>query len=148
MDDYLKLPNIDFKFRSEDGKVPLHYAVAFNNLTAVQKFLERDPSVINFQDNTGATPLHFAAKNDNLEIAKLLLEKGASKDIRITKDDFEGQLPVDLAKSDEMKALLATTTAPPVVAPMWKGYTKTDADLFNEMFTKPNDWSFCPVCLS
>ncbi len=117
--------------------------VGTRNMIGIQKFLEREPSVINAKDNYGNTPLHWSAGR-TLEIAKLLLEKGASKDIRNEK----GELPVDLADTDEMKALLATTTAPPLVLPMWKGYTKSDADLFNEMFSKPNDWSFCPICLS
>ncbi len=50
-----------------------------------------------------ATPLHVAAMNGHLTVVELLLKHGA--DTKFVDDD--GKLPIDLAKTDEVKKALA-----------------------------------------
>ena len=89
----------------------------------------------------GKTPLMAAVINNNIEIASYLLEKGAKKDLK----DKSGKTAYEYAKSDEMKELLSSETTP---QELYKGYSKSDVEMFNTMFEKPNDWSYCPVCLA
>ena len=36
----------------------------------------------------------------------------------------------------------------PILVPPYAGYTKSDAEIFNQIFEEPNEWSNCPVCLA
>ena len=49
--------------------------------------------------NGGWSPLHLAAKIGHLEIAMLLMSYGADLNAR----DFRGQLPIDLAITEEIR---------------------------------------------
>jgi ankyrin repeat protein len=52
----------------------------------------------NWRSNSGATALHSAALKENPNLAKFLVEHGANPNIT----DYDGQLPKDWAKSDEV----------------------------------------------
>ena len=68
--------NINLKNNSE-GSTPLHEAVRYGRIEAVEFFLNIGADV-NVQDNSNQrTPLHWAAATGNEKIMKLLLDKGA-----------------------------------------------------------------------
>jgi len=89
----------------------------------------------------GYTALMFAAEHNLINVVKLLLEKGANKTLKNAK----GKTALDLASTNEMRDLLADPE--PESTSTFKGFTKSDVDLFNTIFEKPSDISLCPVCL-
>ena len=65
--------------------------------------LINDGADINATDEeSGGTPLHRAAEKDSLNVATLLINNGAD----INAKNKNGDTPLSVAKSDEMKALL------------------------------------------
>ena len=58
----------------------------------------------NVQDSTGASPLYEAVSNDDISVAEVLLVHGADVHLR---DEMTRRSPLQEAKTDEMKALLA-----------------------------------------
>ena len=82
---------------TQEGKIPLHYAVVRGNLCLVTALLEKEVSLLQksgkgtgsetksllvcTQDNYGDTPLHIAGRQGSKPIAKQLLNYGADKDI-------------------------------------------------------------------
>ena len=73
------------------------------NLKAVLHFLAAgvNPSAANKLNQW--TPLHWAATRGHMAIVDVLLRNGASKSAKSNK----GQRPCDMAKTDELKMLLA-----------------------------------------
>ena len=61
---------------NSEGSTPLHEAVRYGRIEAVEFFLKKGADV-NAQDNTGRTPLHWAASTGMEAIVKLLLDKGS-----------------------------------------------------------------------
>jgi hypothetical protein len=68
----------------------------------VLEFLIDEGAYITGNDTLGRTPLHTAAKSNNLFAAKLLTESGAE----VMAEDYDGETPLDFAKTREMKKLL------------------------------------------
>ncbi len=64
---------------------PLRRALRENDLAAIQRELQRDPSVVNTTDEGGNTPLHRAAQAedtaDSAEFIKFVLDHGAALDV-------------------------------------------------------------------
>ena len=54
----------------------------------------------------GTTPLHTAAYCGKTECVRRLVAAGANKDIAPHSGPFAGKKPINMAKNDEMKALL------------------------------------------
>lgn len=91
----MEMPQTDIKARALDA------AIMMNAPNAVQLLLEHKADVNTkfFENNT---PLHFAVGLKQLEIVKILLDYGASINAR----NNQGQMPVDVAATDEIKQLL------------------------------------------
>ena len=53
-------------------------------------------------DDDDETPLHWAAKHGPVEALEFLLKRGARTDLK----DNQGNLPIDVADSDEKKRVL------------------------------------------
>ncbi|KXZ54426.1 hypothetical protein GPECTOR_5g8 [Gonium pectorale] len=87
---------------SDDGWTPLHLAARAGAADKVAALLAAgaEPGAANQQGNTA---LHLAAINGHMAVAEALLQAGASKGAA----NKEGRRPCDLAKTDDLKALLA-----------------------------------------
>lgn len=66
------------------------------------EFLVSNGAAINRKDNEGWTPLHVTASCDIVSIAQYLIENGAD----LAAINSDGDLPIDLATSDEMRQLI------------------------------------------
>nr|XP_042894968.1 neurogenic locus notch homolog protein 3-like [Parasteatoda tepidariorum] len=77
----------------EAGKTALHWAVAVNNMSAINLLLSHKANP-NLQDGEGETPLFAAAREGCLEAAIRLLESGADRRIK----NYLDKLPIDIAR--------------------------------------------------
>lgn len=83
-----------------DGETALHSAATMGSLK-VGKILLGAGVIVDKVDKKGQTPLHHAALMERAEFAKLLLAAGANPRVA----DLDGDLPADLARSEEMRKL-------------------------------------------
>ncbi|MHC4663824.1 MAG: ankyrin repeat domain-containing protein [Planctomycetota bacterium] len=92
-----------------DKRTPLHLAIGLQYTILVMMLIENgaDPNIKNLE---GETALHMAVENGNIEAARLLLENGAEVNVFYEIEFSDGEkfidTPLDLAESEEMKALL------------------------------------------
>ncbi len=87
---------------------PLHMAVENERLNVIEALLKNPKINVNLQNKNGNTPLYRAAELGHQEIVMALLAAKANATIKNTL----GYLPVDVAKTDEIKALLTIKTKP------------------------------------
>lgn len=85
----------------DNGLIPLHYAAKFDHADMI-KLLVEAKSNINKQDNLGNTPLHIAALDSTYPTCTIMRRLGANANIR----NYEGKLPRDLAKTDDVREVL------------------------------------------
>jgi ankyrin repeat protein len=91
----------DVNAKDNRGWTPLHFASYWNHIEIAKLLIEVGVDV-RATDYDRWTPLHWASICNSIEIAKLLLDAGADMG---AKNRWENT-PLDLADSDEMKALL------------------------------------------
>ncbi|XP_060809462.1 protein phosphatase 1 regulatory subunit 12A isoform X5 [Amyelois transitella] len=91
----------DINTANVDGLTALHQACIDDNLDMVE-FLVKHGADVNRGDNEGWTALHATASCGFLSIARFLLENGAD----VGAVNYDGELAVDIAESDEMEELL------------------------------------------
>ncbi|CAK1554631.1 unnamed protein product [Leptosia nina] len=91
----------DINTTNVDGLTALHQACIDDNFDMVQ-FLVENGADVNRGDNEGWTPLHATASCGFVSIARYLLENGAD----VAAVNYDGELAVDIAESDEMEDLL------------------------------------------
>ena len=95
---------VTLDLQNDQGWAPLHFAVAYDALNAVEVFLSHGADV-NQVENDQWSPLHFAAYHGNEQIASMLLSKRADPLLR----NRAGLLPSTLAlqRHPELAAVLA-----------------------------------------
>ncbi|MEZ5198620.1 MAG: ankyrin repeat domain-containing protein [Bacteroidales bacterium] len=71
----------------------IYQSVKDGNTEQVQKFLQKDPDLLNAKNQDAMTPLNHAAEGNQLEVAKLLLKMGADPLL----GDNENSGPIHLA---------------------------------------------------
>jgi ankyrin repeat protein len=103
---------------------------------------------VNVINDEGKSPLIFATINEQVDLVKLLLEKGADKDV----EDEDGKTARDYAEESGNAELLALfgEEAAPTTGELWKGYSQSDAQLFDSIVANAeamNKKTFCPICL-
>jgi ankyrin repeat protein len=91
----------NLEWQNNYGLTVLHFATVRGHVEITRMLIDAGADV-NVKDNWDQTPLHWAAESDRIEAAKLLIGAGAKKDIL----DKDGNLPYDLAQTEEMKKLL------------------------------------------
>lgn len=72
--------------------MPLFRAVKARSISALNKALDNNPSLIDERDKHGWSPLHYAFALDFPDIAKTLIDRGAS----LTSKSFENDTPSDI----------------------------------------------------
>ncbi|KAJ1926033.1 hypothetical protein EC988_010332, partial [Linderina pennispora] len=77
---------------------------ALGNLKAVTAYIRSGIHIDSQNKMNGWTALHWACKRGHARIANVLLRAGADPTLKNT----QGQTPLDLSKSDEIRALFAT----------------------------------------
>ena len=88
------------------GNTPLHWAARSKHVEAVQILLAKSP-LINAQNKMGDTPVHSACWGGSLDIVKMMV--GVSG-IKLHLRNKNNQVPLDLAKNDEIAAFLIQYT--------------------------------------
>jgi ankyrin repeat protein len=87
--------------QDRDGETVLHWA-AWRNYSEITQMLIDAGVKLNIQDKWDRTALHWAVDNNSPETAQMLIYAGARKDI----PDNDGEIPYDLAGTQELKNLL------------------------------------------
>lgn len=103
------------------GLNALQQSCVKGNLALVMLLLDHG-ACMELKDSNGWTALHFAVAADKCDVVRFLINSCADLTVMTT----EGQLPIDLAKSDEMVLLLAKMMEK-------AGYEQT-ASLYREKF--------------
>ncbi|MHB1949551.1 MAG: ankyrin repeat domain-containing protein [Gammaproteobacteria bacterium] len=91
-----------------ENKTPLHFAVEYNAIAALNQLLSYEDIKINAIDLKGRTPLHIAVIFNNVDAVKLLLQKKA--DWRI--QDSAGKSALDYSNNPEITALIQQYITP------------------------------------
>jgi hypothetical protein len=93
------------KFKPTGGRTLMHFACETESLGLVQWLVaSRFGNIVVAWDNAITAPLHIAAEKGNLEICTALLLAGADRHIY----DSKRRLPIDLAKTKDVRQLLET----------------------------------------
>ncbi|XP_052283247.1 uncharacterized protein LOC127880061 [Dreissena polymorpha] len=101
--DFLRTHKADMNPLNDlDGEAPLHKAVREQTMDVIEALVDfgMDPNITN--KKTGNTPLHVALESGAQEAMEGLLIKGAKSGIK----NNDGQLPVDLAKTNIIRSTL------------------------------------------
>ena len=100
---YLFSLNSDIEAKQKNGGTPLLVAAWSNPNVDVLKFLVAQGANVNAKNDADGTVLHSAAqRNPNIEILKYLISQGAD----VNAKNNAGRMPLDVANSDEKKAIL------------------------------------------
>ena len=91
----------DVNIQNNNGWTALYTSV-YKNHPDIARMLIDAGADVNIQDNDGKTALHWCARWNRPEIARVLIDAGADKTI----SNSRGELPYELAKTQELKKLL------------------------------------------
>jgi ankyrin repeat protein len=91
------------------GNAPIHWACRGGHVHVVQLLLQQKVT-LDTQNKMGDTPLHLAAWGGHVQVVQLLLQQPG---IQIHVKNHEKMRPVDLAKGDEVAALLMNVAGTP-----------------------------------
>ena len=91
----------DVNIQNNNGWTALYTSVYKNHPELLRMLLDAGADV-NVQDDYGYTALHYCAVMNRPEILRILLDAGADKTI----SNSRGELPYELATSQELKELL------------------------------------------
>lgn len=79
------------------GRTALHVFVQWKQSDMVSKILDKDESLIRFQDDEGSTPLHHAAAENKPELLQVLLRYDKTTESAAYIRDNEGRTPLHIA---------------------------------------------------
>lgn len=144
--DILARNDTDINLQDSEGQTALHRAIIFRDTNIAVYLINRSTIQVNRQDSEGRTPLMLAVVYKNPRILKALLKQGADKSLQ----DAAGQTAIEYARKSKNEEILELLAPEEVQTTPWKGFSKADIEIYNELFTDPQkmrDVSFCPICL-
>lgn len=110
----LHTPAINIYQTDQSNSNALHYTALYSDNSEYIKTLINAGLLVNSRDKFDWTPLHDAIKQNNLDNVRILLESGADKNMRAKKryslNSTQTFSCLDLARTDEMRALLTNHT--------------------------------------
>lgn len=138
----------DVHHMQAEGLRAIHFAASSGNPQVIRYLIEAGAEV-NEQVDGGMTALHYAAMNSTTLVACELMAAGAD----VNQPTWSGSLPIDFARTDEMRQLLQTATCTPrqsstntpasshglasLRSPQWDlPVTPEDAALLSELFSR------------
>ncbi len=144
---------VDVNLPNRRGLIALSSALQLNMPSDVIAAIAERTTDINYLDGQAHSPLQYALLSypnaaQRLQIVRLLLERGANPRIGMDPTPYEEALR--RAFAPEFNQLLRRAV-PTGVADMWRGFTRGDVALMNDVFRSPDlarHTSFCPVCLA
>ncbi|RDD38683.1 Transient receptor potential cation channel subfamily A member 1 [Trichoplax sp. H2] len=103
------IPSSDYSIlnseQDEYGLTPLHYAAKFNNINAIEHFLNRGADV-NIRGHYEVTPLYMSARYNHIEAVEVLLKHGANPEIKDSEGDTALHIAAKLGFPDVCKILI------------------------------------------
>ena len=150
----LAIPEIEVNRANNIGNLPLTIALNKDMPLAIINSLigKTREENINYLNAEGKTPLQYALGHRDVElrlnIVRALLEKHADPRIGIEPTPYTNAM--NRIYTDEINRLIRTAVPIPP-AMVWKGYTRGDVSMLNDVFLNPEEaraTSFCPVCLA
>lgn len=162
---------VDVNQKQHDGTTPLLFASYHMKNDVINSLLDHGADIkYKFENMYGPLRFYLYGSTVGVEpdynIVKKMLEMGASvHDVYTIHPNVTSILAtvmtdVILRITPEMKELMCQYADPSnpetqkyckkpkvVDETPYKGFTKTDVELFNRFFDNPSDFSFCPVCL-
>ncbi|KAG1954633.1 poly [ADP-ribose] polymerase tankyrase-2-like isoform X1 [Pimephales promelas] len=109
--EYLLQHGAEVNAQDKGGLIPLHNAASYGHVD-VAALLIKYNACVSATDKWAFTPLHEAAQKGRTQLCALLLAHGADPTLR----NQEGQSPLDLVTTDDVRALL-TAAMPPSALP-------------------------------
>ncbi len=132
------------KSTNNTGDTPIYSASIGGYLNIVEQLIAAGADVNKRRIYNGETPLFGASLYGHLNIVKRLLAAGADKTIGT---QASGQLPIDVAATEEIRKLLKDV---PKNAIKWLGWSRGDASMLDGVFgddETARNFALCPVCM-
>jgi hypothetical protein len=136
----------DVNKAASDGQTPLFVVSYYGYVDIVDRLIAAGVDVNKARTSDGATPLFIASEMGHVDIVERLLAAGADKTIA----DKNGELPIDVAETPEIRRLLedhGRIQGPPL---KWQGWTRGDASMLDGVFgdeETTKNFALCPVCM-
>lgn len=155
--------NVDVNAPTKSNFTALMYVISAKaSDELIMKFIKKGADV-NVRSKNGVSPLNYyiySRKDDsNPELVETFLQKGVSIHQKIQSTPLLEFIMKNL-KNEKIKQLACKYADPSndetiefcgdhikIEGLAYKGFTKSDVELFNRFFDSPPDFSFCPVCL-
>ncbi|WP_265023276.1 ankyrin repeat domain-containing protein [Wolbachia endosymbiont (group A) of Epistrophe grossularia] len=112
--------------QNDTRETPLHVAAKKGHKDVVEALLNVNGINVNAQDKYDSTPLHRAAKEVHKDVVEALLDKGANVDA----EDENGDTPLDLATTQDIRTLLQNTDE------LLKAAGRGDIDTVNDLINQ------------
>lgn len=90
----LSHPQINLKLLNKKGHIPLMWAAMKDHEFAVERLIEKEPSLVHAKKSDGYTALHIAVINDHQDSANILILKGKAQ---VNAQNQQGLSPLHLA---------------------------------------------------
>ncbi|XP_072229854.1 poly [ADP-ribose] polymerase tankyrase-2-like [Leuresthes tenuis] len=113
--EYLLQHGAEVNSEDKGGLIPLHNAASYGHVEVAALLIKYD-SCVNATDRWAFTPLHEAAQKGRTQLCALLLAHGADPTLR----NQEGQSPLDVVTTDDVRVLLTAATPPSVLGGSFK----------------------------
>ncbi|WP_375138233.1 ankyrin repeat domain-containing protein [Wolbachia pipientis] len=122
----MQVKGIDVNATNQQKETPLHWAAEKGHKEVVEALLQVKGIDVNATNQQKETPLHWAAEKGHKEVVEALLDKGANVDA----EDENGDTPLDLATTQDIRTLLQNTDE------LLKAAGRGDIDTVNDLINQ------------